>query len=54
MIRDKIRYEMNGTRSTKSEECEGDDKLSKPDSRIISRVVSWQGVSISGVIHFLE
>ena len=43
-----------GTRSIRSEECEGNEELSKPDSRIFSRVVSWQGMSISGAIHFLE
>ena len=43
-----------GTRSTGSEECEGDEELSKPDSGIISDVASWQGMSVSGTLHLLE
>ena len=43
-----------GTRSIGSEECEGDEELSKPDSGIISDVASWQGMSVSGTLHLLE
>ena len=43
-----------GTRSTGSEECEGDEELSKPNSGIISDVASWQGVSVLGTIHLLQ
>ena len=43
-----------GTGSTGSEECESDEELSKPDSSIISDVASWQGMSVSSTIHFLE
>ena len=42
------------TRSIGSEECEGDEEFSKLDSCIISGVISWQGMSVSRIIHFLE
>ena len=43
-----------GYRSIESEESEGNEELSKPDSGMISDVASWQGVSVSGTIYFLE